>query len=129
MSAMSDFLESKILDHVLSTTSYTMPTGVYVGLSTGSFGDDNSGTELSGNGYARQGDVAFDAASGGVADITSNIEFPAATGSWGTVGFFGLFDASSGGNLLIHGALTSAKAIGTGDILRISAGDLDVTAA
>jgi len=85
MSAMSDYLEGKILDHVLSTTSFTMPTGVYVGLSTGSFGDDNSGTELSGSGYVRQGDVAFDAASGGVADNTSNIEFPAATGSWGSV--------------------------------------------
>jgi len=129
MSAMSDYLEGKILDHVLSTTSYTMPTGVYVGLSTGSFGDDNSGTELSGNGYARQGDVAFDAASGGVADNTSNIEFPAATGSWGTVSHWGIFDANSSGNLLIHGALSSSKTISTGDILRISAGDLDVTAA
>ena len=126
---MSDSLEGKILDHVLSTTSFTMPTGVYVGLSTGSFGDDNSGTELTGNGYARQGDVAFDAASGGVADNTSNIEFPAATGSWGSVGFFGIFDAATSGNLLIHGALTTAKTISTGDILRISAGDLDITAA
>ena len=44
MSAMSDYLEAKILDHVLSTTAYTMPSGVFVGLSTGSFGDDNSGT-------------------------------------------------------------------------------------
>ena len=129
MSAMSDYLEGKILDHVLSTTSFTMPTGVYVGLSTGSFGDDNSGTELTGNGYARQGDVAFDAASGGVADNTSNIEFPAATGSWGSVGFFGIFDAATSGNLLIHGGLTTAKTISTGDILRISAGDLDITAA
>ena len=129
MSAMSDYLEGKILDHVLSTTSFTMPTGVYVGLSTGSFGDDNSGTELTGNGYARQGDVAFDAASGGVADNTSNIEFPAATGSWGSVGFFGIFDAATSGNLLIHGALTTAKTISTGDILRIGAGDLDITAA
>ena len=126
---MSDYLEAKILDHVLSTTAYTMPSGVFVGLSTGSFGDDNSGTELSGNGYARQGDVAFDAASGGVSDNTSNIEFPAATGSWGSVSHFGIFDASSSGNLLIHGALTSAKSISSGDILRISAGDLDVTAA
>jgi len=129
MSAMSDYLEAKILDHVLSTTAYTMPSGVYVGLSTGSFGDDNGGTELSGNGYARVGDVPFDAASGGVSDNTNNIEFPAATGSWGTVSHFAIFDASSSGNLLIHGALSASKAIGTGDILRISAGDLDVTAA
>ena len=126
---MSDYLEGKILDHVLSTTSFTMPTGVYVGLSTGSFGDDNSGTELSGSGYVRQGDVAFDAASGGVADNTSNIEFPAATGSWGTVSHWGIFDAATSGNLLIHGALSSSKSIAIGDILRLSASDLAVTAA
>ncbi len=128
MSAMSDYLENEILDHILGTGAYTSPGTVYIGLSTGSFGDDNSGTELSGSGYARQS-AAFDAASGGTTDNSSAIEFPAATGSWGTVSHFGIFDASSSGNLLIHGAFTSSKTITTGDILRIAAGDLDVTAA
>ena len=50
MSAMSDYLENEILDHILGTGAYTMPSTVYVGLSTGSFNDDNSGTELSGSG-------------------------------------------------------------------------------
>ena len=45
MSAMSDYLENEILDHILSTGAFTMPSNVYVGLSTGSFGDNNSGTE------------------------------------------------------------------------------------
>jgi len=128
MSAMSDYLENKVLDHVLGTTSYTMPTTVYVGLSTGSFADDNSGTELTGNGYARQS-IAFDAAASGTTDNTSNVDFPAATGSWGTVSHYGLFDALSGGNLLIHGAFTTSKTVATGDILRIAAGELDITAA
>ena len=96
MSAMSDYLEEKLLNHVLRNTAYTPATTVYVGLSTGSFGDDNSGTELSGNGYARQS-IAFDAASGGVSDNTAAVDFPAATGSQGTITHFGLFDASSGG--------------------------------
>lgn len=125
---MSDYLENKVLDHVLGTTSYTMPTTVYVGLSTGSFADDNSGTELTGNGYARQS-IAFDAAASGTTDNTSNVDFPAATGSWGTVSHYGLFDALSGGNLLIHGAFTTSKTVATGDILRIAAGELDITAA
>lgn len=128
MSAMSDYLENKVLDHILGTTAYTMPTTVYVGLATASFADDNSGTELSGSGYTRQS-AAFDAAVSGTADNTSTIEFPAATGSWGSVSHFGIFDASTGGNLLIHGAFTTAKTIAQGDILRISAGDLDITAA
>ena len=128
MSAMSDYLENEILDHILGTGAYTMPTTVYVGLSTGSFNDNNSGTELSGSGYARQA-IAFNAASSGTADNSGAVDFPAATGSWGTVSHFGLFDASTGGNLLIHGALTASKAVATGDILRIAAGDMDITAA
>lgn len=128
MSAMSDYLENEILDHILGTGAYTMPTTVYVGLSTGSFNDDNSGTELSGSGYARQS-IAFGAASSGTASNSGNVDFPAATGSWGVISHFGLFDASTGGNLLIHGALTASKTVATGDILRIATGDMDITAA
>lgn len=128
MSAMSDYLENEILDHILGTGAYTMPATVYVGLSTGSFNDDNSGTELTGNGYARQS-IAFAAAASGTASNSGAVEFSAATGSWGTVSHFGLFDALSGGNLLIHGALTASKVIDTGDILKIAVGDMDITAA
>ena len=125
---MSNFLENEILDHILRNSAYTPSSTVYIGLSTGSFGDDNSGTELSGNGYTRKS-IAFDAASGGVSDNTSNVDFDAATGSWGSVSHFGLFDASTSGNLLIHGAFSAAKTVSTGDILRIAAGELDITAA
>ena len=128
MSAMSNYLENEILDHILSTGAYTMPSAVYVGLSTGSFGDDNSGTELTGNGYARVS-ISFGAASSGTASNDAAVEFSAATGSWGTVSHFGLFDASSAGNLLIHGALTASKVIESGDILKIAIGDMDITAA
>lgn len=128
MSAMSDYLENEILDHILGTGAYTMPTTVYVGLSTGSFNDDNSGTELSGNGYARKS-ASFSAAASGTTSNSAAIEFDAATGSWGTVSHFGIFDALTSGNLLIHGAFSASKSVTTGDILRISAGDLDITAA
>jgi hypothetical protein len=127
MSAMSDYLENEILDHILATGSYTAPTAVYVGLSTASFADDNSGTELSGSGYARVA-ATFGAAASGTASNSAAIEFPAATGSWGTVSHFGIFDASTSGNLLIHGAFTASKVIASGDILKISTGDLDISA-
>lgn len=128
MSAMSDYLENEILDHILGTGAYTMPTTVYVGLSTGSFNDDNSGTELTGNNYAREV-ATFTAAASGTTSNSAAVEFNAATGSWGLVSHFGIFDALSGGNLLIHGAFTTAKTIGNGDILKIPTGDLDITAA
>ena len=128
MSAMSDYLENEILDHILGTGAYTMPSTVYVGLSTGSFNDDNSGTELTGSNYARES-ISFGAAASGTASNDAAVEFNAATGSWGTISHFGLFDASSAGNLLIHGALTASKVIETGDILQIAIGDMDITAA
>ena len=128
MSAMSDYLENEILDHILGTGSYTMPSNVYVGLATGSFGDDASGSELTGNNYSRVS-ASFSAAASGTTSNSAAIEFAAATGSWGSVSHFGIFDAASSGNLLIHGAFSAAKTIASGDILRIAAGDLDVTAA
>jgi len=127
MSAMSDYLENEILDHILATASYTAPATVYVGLSTGSFADDNSGVELSGSGYGRVA-ASFGAAASGTASNDAAVEFSAATGDWGTVSHFGIFDASTAGNLLIHGSFTASKVIANGDILRIQTGDLDVSA-
>jgi|TARA_R110002110_G_scaffold202942_2_gene414075 hypothetical protein len=129
MSAMSDFLELKILDHVLGTSAYTYPSQTYIGLSTGSFADSGTGSsEISGSSYARVA-INFDAASGGTTDNSAVVDFPTASGSWGACSHWGLFDASSSGNLLIHGAFTAAKTIASGDILRIAAGELDITAA
>ena len=128
MSAMSDYLENEILDHILGTGSYTMPSNVYIGLSTGSFGDDNSGTELSGSGYARQA-ITFAAASSASAASNATVTFPTATGSWGAISHYGIYDASTSGNLLIHGAFAASKTIGSGDVLRVNSSDLTVTAA
>lgn len=127
MSAMSNYLENEILDHVLGTGSYTMPSQVYIGLATATFGEGNTGTELSGSGYARQA-INFSAASGGTTSNNANVDFPAATGNWGTLTSYGLFDASSAGNLLVYGDFTASKTISTGDILRVASGDLDITA-
>ena len=129
MSAMSDYLENEILDHILGTGAYTMPTTVYVGLAIASFNDDNSGAELTGNNYARE-IATFSVAASGTTSNSGAIEFNPATGSaWGLVSHFGIFDALTSGNLLIHGSFTTAKTIDVGDILKIAIGDLDVTAA
>lgn len=128
MSAMSDYLENEILDHVLNVGSYTAPSALYVGLSTASFNDDNSGTELSGGSYSRQA-VTFSAASSGTTSNNAAVEFSPATSAWGVITHYGIFDASTGGNLLIHGAFTSSRTIAVGDIVKIIVGDLDITAA
>ncbi len=131
MSAMSDHLENKILDHITGTTAYSAPSAVYLGLSTGDFTDTGSGSsELSGSGYARVA-VAFDASAIGATQNTSSIDFPAATGNWGSgspVSHWGIWDAATSGNMLIHGSFSASKTIETNDVLRIAAGDLDLSA-
>ncbi len=128
MSALSDYAENKVLDAIGANATFTAPSAVYLGLSTGSLGDDNSGTELTGNNYSRVA-VSFGAASSGTMSNDAAIEFAAATGSWGSVSHWALYDASSSGNQLVHGAFTAAKTIASGDVLKIATGDLDITAA
>ena len=123
--SFSDYLETKVLDHVFGGTAYTAPTTLYVALFTAAPSDSGGGTEVSGGGYARQ-TIAFTTSG----DTTSNnaaIEFPTATANYGSVTHVGIFDASSAGNLMAHAALTSAKNIETGDVFRIPSGDLDIT--
>ena len=134
--SFSDYLEGKVLNHVFGGTSYTAPATLYVGVFTSASSDSAAGTEVSGNGYARQS-VAFTVSgtSPTTASSSAAVEFPEATGSWGTVTYAGVFDALTGGNMLAHAQLTDPadfttalpKTIGTGDILRISAGNLKVT--
>ena len=123
MAELSNYLENKLLDHVLRGTSYTSPTTVYVGLYTSDPGDDNSGTEVSGGSYARQS-LSVTAASGGIVTSSADVTFPQATGNWGTISHIGLLDAVSSGNLLMHTPLTTSKAIETGDIFKIPSGSL-----
>ena len=119
--------ETHLLQYLLTTDSVTRPTSWYVGLFTSDPTDTGAaGTEVSGNGYARTA-VTF-SVTGDTASNTAGVEFPAATGGdWGTVGWIGIMDASTGGNMLITSALTVAKSITHGDVFRIPTGDLDVT--
>lgn len=127
---MSNFLENALINATLRNTTYTSVATVYVSLWTSNPGDDASGTEVStvGTSYARTA-VTFGAPSNGVSTNSADVTFPTATGSFGTVGWIGINDASTGGNLLYHTALDTAKAIDTGDIFKISTGNLSVTLA
>ena len=131
MAAFSDYLENELLDHVFSAATFTAPGTLYISAYTSDPADDDSGTECSGGSYARvsvtNNATEFPAASGGTKANANAITFPEATASWGTVTHIGIHDASSSGNLLMHGALSSSKAIGSGDTLSIAAGDLDIT--
>jgi hypothetical protein len=128
MAEMSNYLENALINGTLRATSYTAPTTVYVALYTSDPTDADTGTECSGTSYVRQS-VTFGAPSNGVSTNSAAVEFPQAGGSWGTISFIGLRDASTAGNLLYHTALDTSKTIATGDVFRIAIGSLSVTLA
>ena len=123
--SFTNFLETEILDHVFAGAAYTAPSTKYIGLFTAAPGETGGGTEVSGNAYARQS-MAF-ATSGATTSNNAAVEFPTATGSWGTITHVGIFDAATSGNLMVYATLTASKAIASGDVFRVPSGDLDIT--
>jgi len=116
--SLSNYLENALLNHAFGGAAFTQPSGLYLALFTGAPGEAGGGTEVSGGDYARQ---SFSGSvSGDTFTAETNIDFPAATGSWGTVSHVGIFDAVTSGNLLVYGALATSRAIGDGDIYRQS---------
>lgn len=134
MAAMSDYLENKLIDFVFRGQSYTPPGNTWIGLLTTAANDANTGSnvvEVSGGGYARvqiastllnwsgtQSSSATTTSTGnsGTTYNINAITFPVPTGAnWGVITSFGMFDASSGGNMLFYGALTTPKTVNNGD--------------
>ena len=131
MSSFTDYTENLALTYLFTTGSATRPTAWYVGLFTAAPSDTGGGTEVSGSGYARV--VTGTISGSGTATTFTNaaaIEFAAASGgNWGSIGWAGIFTASTGGTLLAWAPLTTAKAINDGDIFRIPASSLSITLA
>lgn len=136
--AMSDYLENKVIDHLFRGTSYTAPANWYVALFTSSCSDSAAGTEVSGGSYARvavasggstwtntqNSGTGVSSGTGGTTTNASTVPFNTPSAGWGTVTHWGLYDASSGGNLLVCAALTTSKTINSGDTVSFAAGAL-----
>lgn len=144
MAAMSNYLENQLVDHILrgQTFSPTSPANLYVALYTGVPTDAGGVGEVSGIGYARvpiarsltawagtQATLSTVASSGtgGATSNNSAITFNTPGGSWGTVGYFGILDALTGGNLLFHGSLTVPQTVSSGNTVSFAASQLVIT--
>lgn len=103
---LSNFLALKLLDHVLRNSVYTPPATVFLGLSTTIPTDAGGFTEVVGGAYARQS-IAFSVAASREISNSGIIQFPTATAPWGTIVGWGIFDAVSAGNMLVHGEALS----------------------
>ena len=126
MGSFSDYMENKVIDHMLRNQAFTPPSTLYVALYTVTPSDAGGGTEVSGGSYARQ-TVTLSAASAGATSNSADITFPQATADWGTIVAVGIMDAASGGNLLAWGALTASKTVNNGDQFKILAGNLTLS--
>ena len=134
MAGLTNYLEDKIINHVFGTTTFTKPTNWYVGLLTASPSDSAAGTEVSGGSYARQV-CAFTITGTGTAQAanTSAITFPTATADWGIVGWIGIYDAASSGNLVAFQNLqksdfstSTTKIVNDGDVFKFNASTIKI---
>lgn len=135
MAAMSDYLEEIFIDHLLRTGTFSKPAAIYVALFTTAQDDaDSGGVEVAAASYNRIAVTQLDAnwnapaAGNGLTDNVSDITFDTPAENWGTIVGFGIYDAVTGGNLLIHGTLGTSKTVNNGDPApKFSAGDLNLT--
>jgi hypothetical protein len=106
-----------------------LTTTAYVSLHTAD-PVDTGANEITGGAYARQGPITFTNAGSNptVASNSAIVIFPTATGAWGTITHFGIWDAATAGNYRGSGALTASKAVNNGDTARFVTGALTITA-
>jgi hypothetical protein len=137
MSAASNYLENAVLDHVLTATAYTAPGTRYLALFTNTSGSAATNLEAGtlsdevttdGSAYVRK-TATFAAASSGTSATNATVTFDAATANWGTITHVAVMDASTSGNVLFWGAVTTSKTIETGDTFQVSSGNLTVSLA
>jgi hypothetical protein len=132
VSAFSDYLENALLTATLRGGSYT-GAAVYITLFTSNPTDANTGAEAAWTGYARQQAHAsvisdgFTVPSNGTCSNTKVISFPAVVGAGATVTHWGIMSAASGGELLYHAPLNSAKTLADTDVASFPVGSLVVT--
>jgi len=134
VAGLTNYLEDKIWNHVFGSTTYTKPTNWYVGLLTATPSDSAAGTEVSGGSYARQV-CAFTITGTGTAEAknTSAITFPTATADWGIIGWVGIYDALTSGNLVAYQNLqksdfstSTTKTVNDGDIFKFNASTIKI---
>lgn len=128
----SNFTENPVLDFILgSGHGASFGSTVYVALYTATPNDAGGGTECTGGSYARvavtNNDTNWPAAASGSKSNGTRIDFPTATGSWGTVTSWGILSASSGGTLYLYGTFTTSRAVSSGDAPFLAVGGLTIT--
>ena len=134
MAAMSNYLESALLNHVFRTTDFVQPATLAVALCTSSPTAADTGAtipEVVGGNYARmsiaRNDVNWTLTTNEVCN-TAIILFPQASAVWGQITHVAILDNATlgAGNLLFFGGLSVQKTVGDGDIFEFDIKQLKV---
>jgi hypothetical protein len=106
-----------------------LTTSAYISLHTAD-PTDTGVNEVAGGSYARQGPVSFTSTGNNptVAANSTAIIFPVASAGWGTIAYFGLWSAASGGTFRGSAALSSSRAVNSGDQVQFAGSALTLTA-
>ena len=111
-------------------TSPAIPSKYYLALSTTApKADGSSCTEPTDSAYARVELTNMSAPANGVVSNTSLIQFPESTADWGIMSYYGIFDAATGGNLLMYGELTKSRTVEANTIMIVREGSLNLSIA
>lgn len=131
-SFFSNALKVRLLNAYYGNTAVAPPANLFVGLSTTT--PDQAGanfTEPTGGAYARvsvtNNTTNWPTATTANPSVKSNgaaVTFPQATANWGTVTYWGIFEASTGGVPTDMAALTASQAINTGTTASFAIGQL-----
>lgn len=117
------YLANKLLEHLTGKSTYTKPTNTYVGLFTAdpTVSGVTAGREVSGGGYTRE-QVTWGSAADGFIANTALVEFENMPAS--EIKYWGIFDASSSGNLLEYYPIDVPFKVPAGENVTIDAGNL-----
>lgn len=113
---MTNYLKNKIQDYLFSGVAFTPPTIYYIALSkTLPIADGTGVTEPSGGGYSRiaisKGTTYFTTSADGVVKNKTSLLSAESTTAWGSIPYYAIYDALTGGNLLYGGTFTNTRNI------------------
>lgn len=120
MGSLSNYGENAFVNHLCKNSAYTPVATVYLALATADPGEAATGAsmnEVANSGsYARTA-ISFSAASSRRVTQSGAVNFPTASGSWGTVTHWAIVDSATygAGNVLAYGAFANAKSIVSGN--------------
>lgn len=121
MSGFTDYMENLVVNSMFRGQAVPH-TNLYVGLLTGDPGESgDASSEPAGASYARQAITFKDPSLVGAGQTynDADIAFPVAQENWGIIKYIAVFDAATGGNMLVYAPLDYQREVRLADQYQI----------